>query len=153
MLFRSSLDIKSIYRYIVTEMITIREKVIKVNHVDYASVLSDYINQNLSSILVLREEKVIMEPRNQIVARLVSDQNLLQVSKTDFKKYLNSRQISSREFEFDMRSRDILIEDRKGRLTTGWKNAIQVEPSYLYWFRTTLPDELFNNENADPANS
>ena len=77
----------------------------------------------------------------------VSD-NLLQISKTDFKKYLAERQISSREFEFEMRDKGLLVDDKKGRLTTGWKSAIHVDPAYLYWFKTELPDGFFN-DNAD----
>ena len=80
-------------------------------------------------------------------SRIVSEDNLLQVSKTDFKKYLAERQISSREFEFDMRQKKILTDDKKGRLTTGWKTAIHVDPAYLYWFRMPPPDGFFNNDD------
>jgi len=49
-----------------------------------------------------------------------------------------------REFEFDMREKKILVDDKKGRLTTGWKSAISVDPAYLYWFKTEIPSDLFN---------
>jgi hypothetical protein len=76
---------------------------------------------------------------------MVSDENLLQVSKTALKKYLAECQISSREFEFEMRQNGALIEDKKGRLTTGWKSAIHIDPTNLYWFKTQLPDNFFND--------
>ena len=76
-----------------------------------------------SALLVLKDGKVTMEPRGPIVGRIVSEDNLLQISKTDFKKYLAERQISSREFEFEMRDKGLLVDDKKGRLTTGWKSA------------------------------
>jgi Domain of unknown function (DUF927) len=139
-----SLNVNSIYEFIVRDMIAIREKVLKLNQSDYGTLLSDYINKNLGSILVLRDGKVVMEPRTQIVARLTTDDGLLQVSKTDFKRYLNERQVSSREFESEMRAHGLLIDIKKGRLTTGWKNAIQVEPTNLYCFKSTLPDEIFD---------
>jgi hypothetical protein len=66
------------------------------------------------------------------------------VSKTEFKKFLAERQVSLREFEFDMRDKKILVDDKKGRLTTGWKSAIGVDPAYLYWFKTQIPSELFD---------
>jgi len=143
------LDIDRVFHEAVLEMITIRDKVVKVNRTDYPAVLGDYVNKNLGNILVIKDGKVAMEPRGQIVGRIVSDENLMQISKTDFKKYLAERQISSREFEFEMREKNLLIDDKKGRLTTGWKAAIHVDPAYLYWFKTELPDDFFANANAD----
>ena len=144
-----TLDVERIYHEAVLEMITIRDKVVKVNRTDYPSVLGDYINRNLGNILVLKDGKVTMEPRGPIVGRIVSEENLLQISKTDFKKYLAERQISSREFEFEMREQKILVDDKKGRLTTGWKSAIHVDPAYLYWFKTELPDGFFSDADED----
>lgn len=140
-----NLDISRIYHETVREMITIRDKVVKVNRTDYPSVLSDFLHKNTNSLLVIKEGKVTKEPTNQIVARMVSDENLLQVSKTALKKYLAECQISSREFEFEMRQNGALIEDKKGRLTTGWKSAIHIDPTNLYWFKTQLPDGFFND--------
>jgi hypothetical protein len=133
------------YETAVVEMINIRDKVIKINRSDYPSVLADFINRNMANILVIKEGRVTMEPRGPIVARIVSDESLVQVSKAELKKFLGDRKISTREFETDMRSRNKLVDDKKGRLTTGWKNAISVDPAYLYWFRTELPAELIND--------
>jgi hypothetical protein len=143
-----NLDISRVYHETVREMITIRDKVVKVNRTDYPSILGDYVNKNLGNILVLKDGKVAMEPRGQIVGRIVSEENLMQISKSEFKKYLAERQISSREFEFEMREKKLLIDDKKGRLTTGWKSAVHVDPAYLYWFRTELPDDFFNDANS-----
>jgi hypothetical protein len=140
-----NLDISRVYHETVREMITIRDKVVKVNRTDYPSVLSDFLHKNTNSLLVIKDSKVTKEPTNQIVARMVSDENLLQVSKTALKKYLAECQISTREFEFEMRQNGQLIDDKKGRLTTGWKSAIQIDPTNLYWFKTALPDDFFND--------
>jgi hypothetical protein len=125
-------------------MIEIKDKVVKVNRTDYPSLLGDFINKNMGNTLVLKDGKVTMEPRGQLVARIVSEEGLLQVSKTEFKKFLAERQVSLREFEFDMREKKILVDDKKGRLTTGWKSAIAVDPAYLYWFKTQIPGEWFD---------
>jgi hypothetical protein len=137
-------ELERIYHQTVLAMIEIRDKVVKVNRTDYPSLLGDFINKNMGNILVLKDGKVTMEPRGQIVGRIVSEEGLLQVSKTEFKKFLAERQVSLREFEFDMREKKILVDDKKGRLTTGWKSAISVDPAYLYWFKTEIPSELFN---------
>jgi len=137
-------ELERIYHHTVLAMIEIRDKVVKVNRTDYPSLLGDFINKNMGNILVLKDGKVTMEPRGQLVGRIVSEEGLLQVSKTEFKKFLSERQVSLREFEFDMREKKILVDDKKGRLTTGWKSAISVDPAYLYWFKTQIPSELFD---------
>jgi hypothetical protein len=141
-------DIERVYAKTVEAMIDIREKVVKVNHTDYPSLLGDFINKNMANILVLKDGRTTMEPRGQIVARIVSEESLLQVSKSEFKKFLTERQVSSREFEADMRERKILFDDKKGRLTTGWKSAISTDPAYLYWFKTELPSDLIDDSDS-----
>ena len=141
-------DIERVYAKTVEAMIDIREKVVKVNHTDYPSLLGDFINKNMANILVLKDGRTTMEPRGQIVARIVSEESLLQVSKAEFKKFLTERQVSSREFEADMRERKILFDDKKGRLTTGWKSAISTDPAYLYWFKTELPSDLIDDSDS-----
>jgi hypothetical protein len=127
-------------------MIMIRDKVVKVNRTDYESMLGDFMNTNLGKVLAFKNGKVALEPRNSIVARIESDNNLLMISKSEIKKYLTERQVSTREFEHDMRSRNILIDDKKGRLTTGWKSSVSASPTYLYCFKTQIPDEWFGND-------
>ena len=141
-------DIERTYAKTVEAMIDIREKVVKVNHTDYPSLLGDFINKNMANILVLKDGRTTMEPRGQIVARIVSEESLLQVSKSEFKKFLTERQVSSREFEADMRERKILFDDKKGRLTTGWKSAISTDHAYLYWFKTELPSDLIDDSDS-----
>lgn len=138
-------DIEKIYHQIVLSMINIRDDVVKINSVDYSAVLGDFINKNLGNTLVIKAGVVSMEPRGQIVARMVSDEGLLQVSKSELKKFLAEKQISVREFEFDMKERGLLTDMKKGRLTTGWKSAISTDPAYLYWFKTPVSDDLIHD--------
>jgi len=139
-------ELDRIYHETVRSMIDIRDNVVKVNRTDYQSLLGDFVNRNMGNILVIKDEKVTMEPRGQIVARISSNENLLQVSKAEFKKFLAERQISPREFEFEMKEKKILIDDKKGRLTTGWRSAIQIDPAYLYWFKTEL--DIFDDKGT-----
>jgi hypothetical protein len=137
------LDLERIYHQVTLDMINIKDNVVKVNKTDYQSLLTEFVLANLDKTLVLKEGgKVVGEPRGAIVARIESEKSLLQVSKTEFKKYLNTRQINAREFEFDMKEKGILFDDKKGRLTTGWKSAIHLDPAYLYWFNQKFPEDL-----------
>jgi hypothetical protein len=137
------LDLERIYHQVTLDMINIKDNVVKVNKTDYQSLVTEFVYANLDKTLVIKEGgKVVGEPRGSIVARIESEKSLLQVSKSEFKKYLNTRQINTREFEFDMKQKNILFDDKKGRLTTGWKSAIHLDPTYLYWFHQQFPEDL-----------
>jgi len=142
-------DLERIYRRVVKEMIDIRDKVVKVNDLDYRSILGDFMNKHLPNTLVINSGKVTMEPRGSLVIRIESDKDTTQVSKTELKKYLNDRQVSVRDFESELRAQGVLIDVKKGRLTSGWKSTITSDPAYLYWFKTKIPDELFIEPNDD----
>lgn len=146
------LDVPRVYDKVVGEMISIRENVIKLNKIDYQAILSDYINKNLGSLLVIKEGRVTMEPRNSIVARIETEKSLLQVSKSAFKAYMAEKNISYREFEKDMQERNILSPDhtdKKSRLTAGWKNSVSVSPTYLYNFKTEIPPEWLTHDQSE----
>jgi hypothetical protein len=137
------LDLERIYHQVTLDMINIKDNVVKVNKTDYQSLVTEFVYANLDKTLVIKEGgKVVGEPRGSIVARIESEKSLLQVSKSEFKKYLNTRQINTREFEFDLKQKNILFDDKKGRLTTGWKSAIHLDPTYLYWFHQQFPEDL-----------
>ena len=143
------LDMERVYAEITRHMILIKDNVVRINRTDYQSLIGDYFNKHVNNFLVIKNGSVTMEPRGSIVGRIVSDDGTMQVSKSDFKKFLYEQGISSREFEFEMRNLGVLIDDKKGRLTTGWKSAVQVDPAYLYWFKTELPEELIDQANAN----
>lgn len=142
------LDIERVYREVTKQLIMIKDNVIKINRTDYQSLIGDYYNRYINNFLVIKNGSVTMEPRGSIVGRVVSDDGTMQVSKSEFKKFLNERSISTREFEFEMRNAGVLVDDKKGRLTTGWKSAMQVDPAYLYWFKSEVPEELIDQSNA-----
>lgn len=146
-----NIDLERVYKSVIQEMIYIKEKVVGVNKIDYQSILGDFINKNISNILIIKEGKIAMEPRGQLLARVETDKGLLQVSRTMFKKYLAENNISSREFEAGMRVLKILApSDSRVRLTAGWKSAVSLEPVWCYVFNTQFPTE-WESLDADYA--
>ena len=144
-----SFDLERIYKDIVGRMLFIRKNIITVNKIDFPSILGDFILQNLPNTLVIRDGHMTYEPRGQLVARSVSDDNLYQVSKTKFKQYLRERRINEAEFEHDMKERGSLIEIKRGRLTAGWKGAAQSENVWMYCFKSSLPEITVNEGEPD----
>lgn len=128
-------DLERIYMKILKGMVAIRDDVVKVNAIDYESMLGDFANKYIQNILVMRNSALIREPRGALMARVDVDKDLMQVSKSEFKKYLNDNNVSAREFELEMKERGILLDIKKARLASGWKGAVQSDPAVLYWFK------------------
>jgi hypothetical protein len=122
---------------------------VKINKIDYDSLFGDFMNKNINNTLTIRNNKVIQEPRNQLVARVSVDEGMTQVSKTEFSRYLNERNVSMREFEIAMREKGLLTDSRVGRLTTGWKHAPRNNTATLLWFKSVVPIDDLNDDDAE----
>jgi len=121
----TKLDLDRIYARIVGEMIAIRDNVVKVNSVNYESILSDYINKNQSGILAFKDNKITMEPRMALVIRVENDSNIMYISKTEFDKYLTESGISTKEFLFQVNALGIKVDAGRSsvkRMSAGWKD-------------------------------
>ena len=121
-----TIDVERIYKFIVGEMITIRDQVVKVNNVDYESVLQDYIDANTDKILAFTDGKIISEPHRQLTMRVDNDKDTMWISKREFDSYLADLPISTKEFVYQMRLLNIEIEvgaKVKQRMNAGWKDV------------------------------
>lgn len=148
-----TIDLERVFNHVLKEMIMIRDKVIKLNKLDYETLLGDFLNENLGSLLVIKDEKVVMEPRYSIVGRLCPDEDSTIVSKSVLDKWLNKKNVSSREFELNMKERELLVDVKVGRLVKGWKHAPSNNPSNNYYFKSKLDPDLFNSEDDTSANT
>ena len=121
-----TIDVERIYKFIVGEMITIRDQVVKVNNVDYESVLQDYIDANTDKILAFQDGKIINEPYRQLTMRVDNDKDTMWISKREFDSYLAELPISTKEFVYQMKLLNIDIEvgqKVKQRMNAGWKDV------------------------------
>lgn len=135
----TTFDIERIYKLVVFEMIAIRDHVVKVNSIDYESVLSDYVNKNQSGILAFADNKIMMEPRMAFVIRVENDNDTMWISKTEFDKYLNEMSISKKEFLYQMQLSNIEISQEKKRMNAGWKDFSKSGTSAYKLNMATLP--------------
>ena len=120
------IDIERIYKFVVGEMISIRDEVVKVNNVDYQSILSDYIDANYDKILAFKEGKVISEPHRQLTIRVDNDKDIMHISKKEFDSYLSELPISTKEFVYQMQQGGVDIKvghNIKQRMNAGWKDV------------------------------
>ena len=73
-------------------------------------------------------------------------ENKCYISKSAFRMHLATLQIASREFELAMKSLGFLIEEeKKHRLSTGWKSGINTGAIKVYAIdldKTDIPQEI-----------
>ena len=131
------LDLERIYKYIVGQMIMIRDDVVKISDLDYESLLGNYINAHQTNILALRDAKIVMEPRGPLLIRADADKGILSINQAEFNKYLNGLQVSTREFLFNMKQSGINTVQKRIRMGTGWKDATGIFNVPCYQFDST----------------
>ena len=147
-------NLERVYNKVLHEMINIRDNVAPKHTTDYPSILNEYINLNIPNILVLEGDTVKSAPRNELAARFDIEEGILQVSVTHFKKYLAELQVSSSNFEREMKQVYIggdtkkprLIGSVRSRLNKGWKGSGGGGNVWCYHFNPEEIDGLFSKD-------
>jgi hypothetical protein len=142
-------DLERIYKRIVGEMISIRDNVVKVNSVNYESLIGEFINSNQTGILAFKDDKTTMEPRTSLVIRFESDNNLIYISKPDFRKFLIERQVSTREFLYQMKQSGIDVIEKRKKMGSGWKDATASVNVEAYVLPSDKFDDTIKGLNAE----
>lgn len=134
-------DLERIYKVIVAQMISIKDDVVKVNNVDYESLLGDYVNNKTMNTLIINDGRVALEPRGPLLVRVEVDTGKVFVNTPDFRKYLTESNISTNEFLFQMQSMGVSVINKKARIGAGWKEGVKLQ-NYCYIIDT----QGFDNE-------
>ena len=138
-----SFDLDRIYARIVRELIAIRDGVVKINAVNYESLIGEFLANNQTGILSIKNSSSVMEPRTALIARIEEDTQLLYIVRSAFRKFLLESQISSREFLFQMGQMGIDVIEKKKKLAVGWKGALEDYNLDAYVFNVkTFPDNI-----------
>ena len=122
-------DLIKIYNKIVGEMVAIRDNVVKVNSVDYESLIGEFINLHQTGILAFNaDNKTCMEPRTALVIRAEDDTGTIFIPRSIFNNYLISElDINKSDFKKRITNSDIKFWEEKKRMLTGWKDASSSE--------------------------
>lgn len=91
---------------------------------------------------MFNDGRIIKEPRNALIARVDLTHGMFYVSKTEFKKYLATLQVSARDFELEMKKTDTLAYTGKQRLSTGWAGVVS-SPVSVYGFKINVDESMF----------
>jgi hypothetical protein len=137
-------DLQRMYAVVIARIISIRDGTVRINKVDYESVLGEFQNKHQSGVLVLNDDRVMREPRAALVGRVEIDTRMFYVSKRELKLFLSEQQLSEREFATYMKEKGVLTFEGKQRLTNGWPGMSTNAPVAVYGFKNVIPDEFFN---------
>ena len=137
------LDLERIFDAAVLETIRVREGTGRVNQVDYEALVTEFIDKHWVNLLMFDGNRVTNEPKNALMGRIELDTETFLVSKTEFRKFLADKKIGVREFEQAMLKKNVSVETRKMRLSSGWKSAMGVmSPLTVYAFKAKAIKEL-----------
>jgi len=145
------LDLDRIFNVVMEEMNKSRRTIFSLNSTDYKELVSLFFNNNHKNYLIFNEDKVIAEPYgNAIVGRIEADTNTHYVSKTEMRKFLAQPglQVSARAAEEEWRKIGVLVDVKKQRLTTGWKQGTHMSAVSCYVFKSDLPANFFDDKGT-----
>ena len=145
------LDLQRIFNVVMEEMNKSRRTIFSLNSTDYKELFGLFFNNNHKNYLIFNEDKVVSEPYgNIIVGRIEADKNLHYISKSEMRKFLAQPglQVSARAAEEEWRKSGILVDQKKQRLTTGWKQGTHMSAVSCYVFKSELPENFFNDKGT-----
>lgn len=144
------LDLERIFHTVMMEIIKLKDDTVKLNKTDYPALVTEFLFQNWAGMLVLNEpNKVVREPilGRPLVARSEIHNGMQYLNKTEFKKFLAQKQVSTREFEKAMEKDGSLVKVDRHRLSTGWNSGIHSNPIAVYALKVKLTDDLIAKLN------
>ncbi len=145
-----SIDLDRVFVKVVSEMIDIRDNVVKSTDTNYQTLIGEFISKNNNSILEIHEGKVIVEPRNQLLIRLDTDKKELCIVKSTFRRYLiEEESVSPKQFIYQMQQLGIDITEKRKKMAGGWKPGLDEFNLNAYIINTdTLPKDVI--KEIDP---
>jgi hypothetical protein len=136
-----SFDLDRIYRVVIDQIIANTERT--ETRRDYGTLLGDFQNLHSGNTLVLKEGKVVREPRGaSVIARAVMDEGMYYISRTALQTHLAKLQVSESQFIHDMKEKGVLTFIGKQRLTTGWPGMSGISPVSVLGFTNVISSDL-----------
>lgn len=114
-----------------------------------ADVLGDFINKNIQNCLVLKDGKVVMEPRQALYVRAEVDTGTIYISTTPLKQYLREAKVDTRQFEKRLVDEGVMVGKVRKQMAAGWKAALGAHNVQAYQISMDI-SHMFN-EQEEPT--
>lgn len=146
-----TLDLDRIFNKVMRELILLRDNTVRLNDIDYESIVSEYFMNNHSGLLIVDDTKIISDPKTALIGRIDVGSQRQYLAKTAFNKYLTSIRVSPDDFVKVMKGKGLLLDetssDKKRRLETGWKSGLKLSSVWVYTLKTDLPEKFFDTDD------
>jgi len=134
-------DLDKIYKEVLSRITVIKTDV-KINDVDYLSILGEFQNKFYNGTLFLKNSQVVREPKGPLVARIELDTKIMYVAAREIRIYLAELQVNRRMFFSELRNQGILVFEGKKRLSKGWAGMSDIAPVLVYGFLVNVTEPI-----------
>ena len=114
------------------------------------NILGDFISKNVHNTLVIKDNKIVGEPKQALHMRAEVEENLIWVSTSAIKDHLKLIKLSTSWFEERLTKTGILVCKEKKKMASGWKSGLGQTNVQAYKLRMPL-SHLFKDEAEQQA--
>jgi len=114
----------------------------------YEDILGDFINKYIQSALVIKEGRVVTDPRQSLYIRAEVEEGKIFISTSAMKTYLKEIKLGVREFESNLERRGVLKGKVRKQMASGWKEAFGSTNIQAYEIEMDISHLLPKNEEA-----
>ena len=111
------------------------------------NILGDFIAKNVHNALVIKDHKIVGEPRQVLFMRAEVEENMLWISTSAMKDHLKNMKLSTSWFEERLVKSGILLRKEKKQMAAGWKSGLGQTNIQAYKLQMRL-GHLFKDEEA-----
>lgn len=116
------------------------------------NILGDFISKNIQNALVLKDFKVVIEPKQALNIRAEVDEGEMWISTAAMKEFLKLQRLSVSWFEEQLHKRGMLKCKERKQMAAGWKSGLGHTNMQAYRLNMKI-DHLFKHdeEQTDQA--
>jgi hypothetical protein len=114
----------------------------------YEDILGDFINKYIQSALVIKDGRVVTDPRQSLYIRAEVEESKIFISTSAMKTYLKEIKLGVREFESNLERRGVLKGKVRKQMASGWKEAFGATNIQAYEIEMDISHLLPKDEEA-----
>lgn len=144
-------DLDRIFKIVGSEMVDTINGKRRDDENSRADLLGDFINKNIQNCLVLKDGKVVMEPRQGLYVRAEVDTGIIYISSSELKKYLRDCRVDARQFEKRLTTEGVLLGKVRKQMAAGWKAALGAHNVNAYEIVMDISHMFHEQEEPAPS--
>ena len=112
------------------------------------NILGDFISKNIQNALVIKDFKVVIEPKQALNIRAEVDEGEMWISTAAMKEFLKLQRLSTSWFEEQLHKRGMLKCKERKQMAAGWKSGLGHTNMQAYRLNMKI-DHLFKHDETE----